>query len=131
MKNVKGRVLNRSKNPNRRLSKWNARTFHFMLEYRLRWAGLPAGHVNPSYSSRACPVCQATMAAYRGILMRCGCGLVLDRDVAAVLNLRVWGSGVTPKAPSEAYASMTGKRLTDQNTHLPITYKSLSIVNLS
>ncbi|MHA1606588.1 MAG: hypothetical protein ACTSWP_03450 [Candidatus Freyarchaeota archaeon] len=63
--------------------------------------------------------------------MRCGCGLVLDRDVAAVLNLRVWGSGVTLKAPSEAYASMTGKRLTDQNTHLPITYKSLSIVNLS
>nr|MDO8061264.1 hypothetical protein [Candidatus Freyrarchaeum guaymaensis] len=34
-------------------------------------------------------------------------------------NLQTWGSGVTPKAPSEAHASMMGKRLTDQ-PHLPI-----------
>nr|MDO8062127.1 hypothetical protein [Candidatus Freyrarchaeum guaymaensis] len=40
-------------------------------------------------------------------------------------NLWTWGSGVTPKALIEAYASMTGKRLTDQNTHLPIkTYQA-------
>ena len=31
--------LNKSKNLNRKLSKWNARTFQFMLEYKLRWYG--------------------------------------------------------------------------------------------
>ena len=38
----------------------------------------------------------------------------------------MWGSGVTPKALTEAPASMTGKRLIDQN-RLPI--KTLSSVN--
>ncbi len=125
LRNIKSKVLRRSRNLNRRLSKWNARTFQFMLEYKLRWLGLPVKYVNPSYSSRTCPLCSGRMAAYEGRLMRCKkCCLILDRDVVAVLNLRMWGSGVTPKVPSEAYASMTGKRLTDQN-HLPIkTYQA-------
>ena len=125
LRGVKGRVLNGGKGLNRRLSKWDARTFQLMLEYKLRWLGLPVKYVNPSYSSRTCPLCSGRMAAYEGRLMRCKkCCLILDRDVVAVLNLRMWGSGVTPKVPSEAYASMTGKRLTDQN-HLPIkTYQA-------
>nr|MDO8062724.1 hypothetical protein [Candidatus Freyrarchaeum guaymaensis] len=41
-------------------------------------------------------------------------------------SLRMWGSGVTPKAPLEAHASMTGKHLIDQNH---ITHKNLSSVN--
>ena len=121
LKGVKARVLNGGKGINRRISKWNARTFQLMLGYKLKWLGLPVKYVNPSYSSRTCPVCQATMVAYRGRLMKCKkCGFTADRDAVAVLNLRMWGSGVTPKALLEAYASMMGKRLVDQNPHLPI-----------
>ena len=116
LKGIKGRVLHGGKGLNRRLSKWNARTFQFMLGYKLRWAGLPVRHVNPSYSSRTCPVCQATMVAYRGRLMRCKCGVVLDRDVVAVLNLQVWGSGVTPKG-DEPLKDKTFKGDVSQSGH--------------
>jgi len=106
LKDIKSKVLHGTKGLNRRLSKWNARTFQLMLGYKLKWLGLPVKYVNPSYSSRTCPVCQATMVAYRGRLMKCKkCGFTADRDAVAVLNLRMWGSGVTPKALLEAYAS--------------------------
>ena len=119
LKNIKGRVLRKSRDLNRKLSKWNARTFQFMLEYKLKWLGLPVKYVNPRNSSKNCPLCQARMVAYEGRLMKClKCGLVLDRDVVAVLNLQMWGSGVTPKALLEASASMMGKWLIDQNSNL-------------
>gem|GEM_PF-2582874 len=54
-------------------------------------------------------------------------GCWFGHGVAYGWSLRMWGSGVTPKAPLEAYASMMGKRLIDQNH---ITHKSLSSVNL-
>ncbi len=98
LKNIKERILNNSKDLNRKLSKWNAREFQFMLDYKLKWFGLPVKYVNPSHTSKTCPLCQATMVAYRDRLMKCeSCGFVEDRDVVAVLNLRMWGSGVTPK----------------------------------
>jgi len=108
LKNIKGRVLRRSKDLNRKLSKRNARTFQSMLEYKLKWLGLPVKYVNSARSSKACPVCRATLVAYRGGLVKCKkCGLLLDRDVVAVLNLQMWGSGV-----------MMGKRLVDRDLHL-------------
>jgi len=122
LKDIKNRALDKSKHINRKLSKWNARTFQSMLEYKLKWLGLPVRYVNPRNSSKTCPVCQATLVAYRGRLMRCErCGLVMDRDVVAVLNLQMWGLGVAPKALIEALASMMGKRLINQN--LPISMK--------
>jgi len=36
LRNIKSRILRKSKNLNRKLSKWNARTFQFMLEYKLK-----------------------------------------------------------------------------------------------
>ena len=90
LKGIKGRILHRSKDLNRRLSKWNARTFQFMLEYKLKWLGLPVKYVNPKYSSKTCPLCQATMVAYEGRSMKCKkCGFTADRDVVAVLNLQM------------------------------------------
>ena len=98
LKNIKSRVLRKSRNPNRKLSKWNARMFQSMLEYKLKWLGLPVKYVNPKNSSKTCPLCSGRMAAYGGRLMKClKCGLVLDRDIVAVLNLQMWGSGVTRK----------------------------------
>ncbi len=111
LKGIKGRLLHGAKSLNRKLSKWNARTFQLMLKYKLKWLGLPVKYVNPSYSSRTCPLCSGRMAAYGGRLMRCKkCGFIADRDAIAVLNLRMRGSGVTPKALIEASASMMGKR---------------------
>jgi len=114
LRNIKSRILHKSKDLNRKLSKWNARIFQFMLEYKLKWLGLPVKYVNPRNSSKTCPLCPGSMAAYGGRLMRCKrCGLTMDRDVIAVLNLRMWGPGVAPNALLEAKASMMGKRLID------------------
>ncbi len=98
LRNIKDRILNGSKNLNRKLSKWNCRLFQSMLEYKLKWFGLPVKYVNPANSSKTCPVCSGRLSAYRGRLLKCDrCGLVQDRDVIACLNLRMWGLGVTPK----------------------------------
>ncbi|MEQ9713897.1 MAG: transposase [Candidatus Asgardarchaeum sp.] len=119
LRNIKGRILNGSRVLNRKLSKWNARRFQFMLEYKLRWFGLPVKYVNPKNSSKTCPLCSGRMAAYEGRLIRCKkCHLILDRDVVAVLNLQMWGSGVTPKALLGASASMMGKRSVDKNSFI-------------
>ncbi|MEM2374562.1 MAG: transposase [Thermoproteota archaeon] len=100
LKGVKRRILNGSKDMNRKLSKWNARTFQFMLEYKLKWNGLPVKYVNPANTSKTCPLCSGSMAPYGGRTMKCErCDLVMDRDVIAVLNLQMRGEGFPPKSP--------------------------------
>ena len=54
LKNIKSRVLCKSRNLNRKLSKWNARQFQFMFEYKLKWFGLPVKYINPKNSSKTC-----------------------------------------------------------------------------
>ncbi|MEM3786818.1 MAG: transposase, partial [Nitrososphaeria archaeon] len=68
---IKGRILNKSKDMNRKLSKWNARTFQFMLEYKLKWLNLPVKYVNPKNSSKTCPLCSGSMASYGGRSLKC------------------------------------------------------------
>ncbi len=98
LKGIKERTLNKGRRLNRRLSKWNARQFQFMLSYKLTWVGLPVKLVNPAYSSRTCPRCSGRLAASEGRLMRCReCGFEADRDVVAVLNLHMWGVWVSPE----------------------------------
>jgi len=117
LKNIKRRILRNRRDVNNKLSKWNARTFQFMLSYKLIWMGIPVRYVNPANTSRTCPLCSGSMAAYGGRSMKCKkCGLILDRDVVAVLNLRMWGSGVTPNALLEAFASMMGKQLAEKGS---------------
>ena len=97
LKFIKDNILNSCRELNRKLSKWNARIFQFMLEYKLKWFGLPVKFINPSNSSKTCPLCSGRLSAYEGRLTKCkNCGFVQDRDIVAVLNLRMWGSGVTP-----------------------------------
>jgi len=94
-KNIKSRMLKGSKNLNRKLSKWNCRMFQFMLEYKLKWLGLPVKYVNPLNSSKTCSVCSGKLFAYRGRLVKCeNCGFIHDRDVVACLNLKMWGLGL-------------------------------------
>jgi len=65
-----------------------------MLEYKLRWLGLPVKYVDAKNTSRTCPLCSGSIASYGGRLTECGkCNLVMDRDVVAALNLQMRGAG--------------------------------------
>jgi transposase len=56
--------------------------------------------VDARNTSKTCPLCSGYMVAYEGRLMRCGrCDMVMDRDVVAVLNLRMREKG-SPREPS-------------------------------
>jgi putative transposase len=102
LKGIKYRVLNRSKQQNRKLSKWNTRTFQFMLEYKLKWLGLPVKYVDAKNTSKTCPLCSGYLVAYGGRLMKCEkCNLIMDRDIVAVLNLQMRGAGFPPRALDE------------------------------
>lgn len=104
---IKERVLNGSKSLNRKLSKWNSRELQRLIEYKAKWFGVPVVYINPRNSSRVCPACGGRLIPQEGRLMKClKCGLVEDRDFVAVLNLRMWGSGVTPKG-SEVLRALT------------------------
>ncbi|NJE06982.1 transposase [Thermococcus sp. M39] len=102
---IKERVLKGSKSSNRKLSKWNARELQRLIEYKAKWLGVPVVYVNPKNSSKTCPVCGGWLIPQEGRLMKCSCGFVEDRDFIAVLNLRMWGSGVTPKGLEVSRAS--------------------------
>jgi putative transposase len=102
LKGIKHNVLNGSKGQNRKLSKWNARTFQFMLEYKLKWLELPVKYVNAKNTSKTCPLCSGYLVAYEGRLMKCEkCNIIMDRDVAAVLNLQMRGAGFPQRALNE------------------------------
>jgi putative transposase len=55
LKWIKHNVLDRSKEWNRKISKWDARALQFMLEYKLRRIGLQARYVNSRNTSRTSP----------------------------------------------------------------------------
>jgi len=114
---IKERILNSNKDLNRKLSKWNCRTFQFMLEYKLKWFGLPVKYVNPANSSKTCPLCSGRLSAYEGRSMKCeNCGIIADRDIIACLNLRMWGFGVIPNGGKPSGdASQGGCSLTNVN----------------
>jgi len=102
LKGIKHRVLNCSRRQNRKLSKWNARTFQSMLEYKLKWLGLPVKYVDAKNTSKTCPLCSGYMVAYGGRLMKCEkCNLIMDRDIVAVLNLQMRGAGFPQRALNE------------------------------
>jgi putative transposase len=102
LKGIKHNILKGSRRRNGRLSKWNARTFQSMLEYKLKWLELPVKYVDARNTSKTCPLCSGYMVAYEGRLMRCGrCGLIMDRDVIAVLNLQMRGEGFPQRALNE------------------------------
>jgi len=119
LKGIKQKILNRSKEQNRKLSKWNARTFQFMLEYKLKWLELPVKYVNAKNTSKTCPLCSGSMASYGGRLMKCRkCSITMDRDVVAVLNLQMRGAGFPQRAP---YELIERKELSRGNNSLLIS----------
>jgi len=102
LKGIKHRVLNCSRRQNRKFSKWNAGTLQSMLEYKLKWLGLPVKYVDAKNTSKTCPLCSGYMVAYGGRLMKCEkCSLIMDRDIVAVLNLQMRGAGFPKRALNE------------------------------
>ena len=77
----------RGKDLNRRLSMWPRRKLHSIIEYKAQWRGIPVVKVNPSYSSRKCPVCGRIQDSRMGTEFVCECGWHLDRHINASLNL--------------------------------------------
>ena len=67
-----------------------------MLDYKAARAGGQLVKIDPRGTSQTCPECGTITAKTLAERMhRCGCGAVLDRDVAAakVVHLRAFGSG--------------------------------------
>ncbi|MBS7287291.1 MAG: hypothetical protein KIH01_00700 [Candidatus Freyarchaeota archaeon] len=53
-------------------------------------------------------------------MMKCeNCTLVIDRDVAAVLNLWVWGAGFPPKALDELEREELSRNESSKYLHIP------------
>ncbi|MEM3922458.1 MAG: zinc ribbon domain-containing protein, partial [Nitrososphaerota archaeon] len=75
-------------------------------------------------SSKTCPLCSGSMASYGGRIMKCEeCGLTMDRDVIAILNLQMRGEGFPQRAPNELIEGeglrMSIKDYVDQNPISP------------
>jgi len=118
LKGLKYRVLNGSRGQNRKLSKWNARTFQSMLEYKLKWLGLPVKYVDAKNTSKTCPLCSGYLVAYGGRLMKCEkCSLTMDRDVVAALNLQMRGAGF----PQRALHDLIEREELSRGNEIPLT----------
>ena len=57
LEDLKGMRQKRSKELNRRLSRWPRRRLHQIIEYKAQWRGVPVIKVDPRNSSRTCPIC--------------------------------------------------------------------------
>jgi len=76
-----------SKQMNRRISVWPRRNLHQIIEYKAEWLGIPVVKVDPSYSSRRCPVCGRIQDSRKGADFSCECGWRINRHINASINL--------------------------------------------
>jgi len=76
-----------SKKMNRRISIWPRRKLHQIIEYKAEWLGIPVVKVDPSYSSRRCPVCGRIQDSRKGADFSCKCGWRINRHINASINL--------------------------------------------
>ncbi|AAB98747.1 TPA: IS200/IS605 family element transposase accessory protein TnpB [Methanocaldococcus jannaschii] len=86
--NIREAVNKKSKNFRRRLNRWNFSKLQFFIEYKAKWDGLDVEYVNPSRTSKLCPICGCKLDPNGQRLLKCNnCNLVFDRDVVATFNL--------------------------------------------
>jgi putative transposase len=85
--------------------------FRVHLSFKAAWAGKTVVAVAPAYTSKTCSGCRATFETLTlaDRWVRCDCGLSMDRDANAALNLlalgrSAWGVTwpVTASVPQEA-----------------------------
>jgi len=72
----------------RRLNSWPFRKIQSFIEYKAKWNGLPVSYLDARLTSSLCPMCGLKLEPNGHRVMKCKkCGLELDRDVIACLNL--------------------------------------------
>ena len=99
----------------RRMNGWQFYELQRQIEYKAAWIGLPVGFVDPKRTSRQCPGCGKDLqedTQYRRKMLCNNCGLLMDRDVIAAMNIsrklpiRFRGSrGDIREAQSDAFES--------------------------
>ena len=74
----------------RRLNGWQFYELQRQIEYKSQWVGLPVEFIDPRRTSKQCPGCgkilQEDTRHRRKMLCR-NCGLFMDRDVIAAMNI--------------------------------------------
>jgi len=87
LEDLTGMRRKKNKDLNRRLSLWPRRELHRIIEYKAEEKGIPIIKVDPSYSSRRCPICRSIQHSRMGTEFKCECGWHLDRHINASINL--------------------------------------------
>ncbi len=90
IRNLGRRGGGRSKKARRDLNTWPFFILFSMIGYKALWAGLPVIAVNPYDTSSTCSACGKKIAE-EGKMVRCMCGLYVDRDENASKNILAKG----------------------------------------
>jgi putative transposase len=87
LKGMKGRISGLSRNMRRRLlNHWSIMSFHRIIKEKARFYGVPILFVDPSNTSRTCPVCgRRELRGHK--TLECECGLSMGRDEVAAINI--------------------------------------------
>jgi len=97
-------------------------TFRMHLSFKAAWAEKTVGAVVPAYTSKTCSGCGALFenltSADRWVV--CDCGLSMDRDESAALNLLALGRGawgIPTPAPHRRCGEDTGTGVAHAERH--------------
>ena len=104
LRNIRSKI-NYSREINGRLHRWSFRKFQQILEYKAKLNGIEVAYVDPRRTSSLCPICGRKLSPNGQRLLKCKCGLEVDRDVVGSWNIRLrglkmWGVSVPPESPS-------------------------------
>lgn len=99
------RANGQGRNFRARMNSWSFAELQGQIDYKARWEGLSVIYVNPAGTSVKCSRCGSRMINARkpeeNRQLRCTeCGLTVDRDVNAALNLAARGLRFRPIAPA-------------------------------
>ncbi len=112
LKGIKGRLAQRAMSRRLRqrlLSFWNIMAFHRILSQKAERYGVPLIFVDPSNTSRICPVCGRVNPKLRGHVLACSCGLEVGRQEVGALNIARRGDGETLRRFYAAGAGVGGR----------------------
>jgi putative transposase len=76
-----------------RLNRTNFRKIQFMIDYKSRWNNIPIEYVNPKNTSRSCSICGEIGTLNSSTFVCERCGLVIDRNLNASINILKIGMG--------------------------------------
>jgi len=105
LKGIKDGLLKRGMSRRMRqrlLNYWSIMAFHRILSQKAERYGVPVIFVDPSNTSRTCPVC-GRMNKLRGHVLLCSCGLRMGRQEVGAINVarrgieKLFGGLVPPK----------------------------------